>query len=103
MTFQRDPGTILAATEAMRTRDTFTRDQVAYLIALAYDTGRIHGYADDLAETVGCWQNYAPPPRLTRKQRIAERLAEYERTAGPAAYRGGPVNWDASTALRDAA
>lgn len=95
-----NPGTTLAAVHAMQTLDTFTRGQVAYLIALAYETGRLHGYADDLADTIGTWQEHPAPARLTRQQRIAQRLADY----GPAPrYTGGPVDWETGLPVREAA
>ena len=31
---------------------------------------------------------------------IADRLAEYERTAGPVRYHGGPVDWETGRPLR---
>lgn len=105
MTITLDPGTTLAATEALRTRrgQGWTDEQVAYLIALAYQTGRIHGYAEDLAETLGTWREHAAPARLTRAQRIQARLAEAERLYGPARYTGGPVDWETGRPLRGAA
>lgn len=99
MTYKPDPGTTLAATEAMRTQDTFTRDQVAYLIAVAYQVGRQHTLTQDLAETIACWDEHATPPQ-TREQRIAARMAHYERTSGPARYHGGPVDWNTGQPVR---
>jgi hypothetical protein len=95
---QDNPGTVLAATDALRWRrgGLWTDAEVAYLIHLAYETGRLHGYSEDMAELVGTWQEHAPPPRFTREQRIAERLAETERLYGPPRYRGGPVAWEAA-------
>lgn len=105
MTITLDPGTTLAATEALLERrgQPWTDEQVAYLIALAYRTGRIHGYAEDLADTLGGWQEHAPAPQLTREQRKAERLAAYERDAGPPRFAGGPVDWETGEPLRGAA
>lgn len=89
-------------------QQTFTRDQVAYLISLAYQAGRRHAAADDLAEMVGCWQEYAEAPR-TREQRVADRMAEMDRLARIRAARegrpyrihpGGPVDWDTGRPVR---
>jgi hypothetical protein len=99
VTYKPDPGTTLAAIEAMRTQDTFTRDQVAYLIAVAYQVGRRHTLAEDLAETVACWDEHATPAQ-TRERRIAARIAAYERTSGPATYLGGPVDWETGQPVR---
>jgi len=98
-----DPGTTLAATTAIREgQHTFTREQAAYLVALAYHTGRLHAAAEDLAEVAACWAEYAQP-RPTREQRIAARMAEMDQAARQAAARagrpyrihpGGPVDWE---------
>lgn len=97
-----DPGTTLAATDALRHRRgrQWTDEQVAYLTALAYETGRLRGHADDLAETVATWNEHATPAQ-TREQRVAARLADMERRAGPAVYRGGPVDWDTGQPVRE--
>lgn len=101
MTNNLDPGTTLAATEALRSRRgrPWTDEQVAYLVALAYDTGRRHALAADLAETVACWQENHTPAQ-TREQRVAARLADMERRSGPPTYRGGPVDWETGLPLR---
>ena len=95
MTTTLNPGTTLAAAHALRTRrgGTWTDEQVAYLIHLAYQSGRAAAAAEDLAETVACWQQHLPP-QVTREQRVQARLAQMEAAAGPATYRGGPVDWD---------
>lgn len=71
-----DPGTTLAATEALQHRrgGRWTDAEVAYLIALAYEVGRLHGYSEDVAETAACWREHAQP-QPTREQRVAARLA----------------------------
>lgn len=70
------PGTILAATDALcfRRGRGWSDEEVAHLVRLAYDTGRLHGWAADMAELEGCWREHAEP-RKTRQDRIAERLA----------------------------
>lgn len=103
MTITLDPGTTLAATDALQYRRgrTWTDEQVAYLIALAYETGRIHGYADDLAETVETWREHVTPARTTRAQRQAARDAVM-RNPPPGTYNGGPVDWNTGRPLRTA-
>lgn len=88
MTLQ--PGVTLAACHALTgPQELFTRAQVAYLIDLAYQTGLAHGRAYDEAQLLTGWlEHHTDPP--TRADRIA---AEVNR-AGPATYRGGPVDWD---------
>ncbi|MEH1013061.1 hypothetical protein V6U90_08110 [Micromonospora sp. CPCC 206060] len=97
-------GGILAATDAMRSdQQTYTREQVAYLMHLAYDSGRTARYVGDLAELHAGWARH-PIQRPTAEQRYAERMAEMTAAAGqvnaelgrPAGYRydGGPVQWE---------
>lgn len=98
-----DAGTILRATNALKAgQSAFTANQVAYLIALAYDTGRRHAAAEDIAATVGCWSEYANPAQA-RGARIAAELAGMDDLARRRAERegrpyrlhpGGPVDWD---------
>ncbi len=74
-------GVTLKAVEALEQQKTFTRAQMAYLVALAYDSGLTQGRADlaehlakaeSMAEIAACWdEHYQPKP--TRKQRIARR------------------------------
>lgn len=101
MTSTLSPGTTLAAVEAMRGQDTFTRDQVAYLVHLAYETGRLHGYAREMADTVECWQDHLQP-RATRAQRKAARDAVM-RNPPTGTYTGGPVDWETGQPLRETA
>lgn len=59
---------------------TFTNSQVAYLMALAFNSGAELGKilsAEDLAEDAASWVEFAQP-RATRERRIAERHAEME-------------------------
>lgn len=95
-------GGVLAATTAMQDpHRIYTRDEVAYLMHLAYEAGRLHAAAEDHAETAACWAEFAQP-RPTREQRVAERLAEMDRVARMKAlredrpyrvYHGGEVDW----------
>lgn len=93
MTYKPTPGMTLIAVAAMQRQETFSRAQVAYLIAVAYEVGRRHTLAEDLHETIACWDADATPIQ-TREKRIAARLAEYERLSGPPRYHGGPVDWE---------
>jgi hypothetical protein len=104
VTITLDPGTTLAATDALKHRrgQTWTDEQVAYLIALAYQTGRLHGFADDLAETVETWREHVSPARITRAQRKAAREAQM-RNPPAGTYMGGPVDWETGKPLRGAA
>lgn len=74
-----DAGITLNAADALAdsNRQHFTRAQVAYLIALAYQSGRAHAAAEDMAETVACWLEFAQPA-ATREQRVAARHAEMQ-------------------------
>lgn len=108
MTYQPDPGTTLAAAEALfGDQQVFTRDQVAYLLALALDQRRI----TDLAETLATWAaaEHAPPSRTPRvAARIAEMTAntrQIHRARGwpdDYEYTGGPVDWDTGLATQPA-
>lgn len=94
MTTKLDPGTTLAATTALQQRrgTGWSDEQVAYLIALAYSTGRRHGAAEDHADMVACWARHLrQPPAQTAEQLVQERLAAMEGLYGPPTYRGGPV------------
>lgn len=102
------PGVTLAAVEALRIQQTFTREQVAYLMALAYESGRAQAAGEDLAETIACWTEH-PLPSLTREQRVAQRMAEMDRLARAQAARegrpyrlhpGGPVDWETGEPVR---
>lgn len=95
-------GTTLRAIDAIRSpQQTYTRDQVAYLMHLAYLSGRTTRALDDLAELHGTWAEHREP-RITREQRVAERIADMEQAARRAAHLegrahhdhpGGPVDW----------
>lgn len=103
------PGVVLAAADALRSgQQNFTAAQVAALIHLAYETGRRHGAAEDMAEVVACWHEFAEP-RRTREERVKARLAEMEAYARQRAaregspyrpYPGGPVDWETGRPVR---
>lgn len=93
MTYRVEAGGILAASEALadRTRKTYSRAEVAYFLALAYASGRKQLHFEEFWDCAPLAQR--PDPAEIRRRRIAQRLAEYERLAGPPRYRGGPVRW----------
>ena len=105
----RDAGTALrAATALQRGQQTFTGEQVAYLMHLAYDSGRTATYLADLAEQHCNWQDHAAE-RRTYEQLVADRLAEMDRAARVRAeregrpyriYPGGPVDWETGEPVR---
>ena len=90
------PGATLSATQAITAgQESYTPEQVAYLLALAYETGRWHHWDEDMAEV---WAEQDPPGRCTvvrpraknaLARRKAERMAEYERLSGSPRFAGG--------------
>lgn len=102
-------GVTLRAADALRQgQETFTSAQVAYLVALAFESGRTAAAGEDLAETVACWVEHANPRRV-RGDRVAARVAEMEAAARRWAeqagrqyrpYRGGPVDWETGQPVR---
>ena len=102
-------GGILAAAAALQdpARQTFNREQVAYLMHLAYDAGRTATYLDDIAELHAGWaRNRDPQP--TAEQRYLERMAEMDAHAQARAareghpyapYRGGAVDFETGRPL----
>lgn len=72
-------GVALNAAEALEHQQTFTRAQVAYLMHLAYESGRTSSHREDLAELTCVW-NDRLEPRRTYEQRVADRRGEM--TAG---------------------
>jgi hypothetical protein len=85
VTYQPDPGTTLAAVEAIDSaQKAFTRQQVAYLVAVAYRSGLTHGQAYDIGELLATWADEHPEPP-TREDRIAAEIAR----GGPALFTGG--------------
>jgi hypothetical protein len=79
------PGTTLAAVEAMRSQDTFTRDQVAYLVHLAYTSGLATGHTRQVVELLDTWAERPATPLPDRAARIAAEVA----AAGPPRFLGG--------------
>ncbi|MFG2165541.1 hypothetical protein [Micromonospora chersina] len=92
-------GGILAAAGALQdpTRQTFTRAEVAYLMRLAYDSGRTATYLEDVAELHATWARH-PIHRPTAEQRYEQRLTEMG--GRDVAYRGGPVDWETGRPVR---
>lgn len=98
----------LAAADALRKQQTFTRAQVAYIAHLAYESGRTAAYRDDLAELHGTWARHRAGRR--HAELVAERVAEYSDAAArlnarlgrPLGYRydGGPVGWETAWPAR---
>lgn len=102
-------GGILAAADALTSgQETFTRDQVAYLLRLAYDSGRTAQYVGDIAELHADWARH-PQQRATAEERYQQRMAEMAASAAqinaelgrPPGYRydGGPVDWETGRPL----
>jgi hypothetical protein len=92
-------GGILAAAGALQdpTRQTFTRAEVAYLMRLAYDSGRTATYLDDIAELHATWARH-PQHRVSGEQRYEQRLAEMGgRTC---TYHGGEVDFETGRPVR---
>lgn len=73
-------GVTLKAARALPRQRTFTREQVAYIVALAYDSGRTATYREDLAEMHSVWEDRAEM-RRTYEQVVARRLADLEESA----------------------
>ena len=101
-------GDILAAADTLQgPQQTFTRDEVAYLMHLAYDAGRTATYVEDIAELHATWARN-PIHRPTAEQRYRERMAEMDALGQARAaaegrpYRphpGGPVDWHTGRVL----
>lgn len=88
---------------AFPTLDSYTPAQVAYLMRLAYLSGRQAQFDDELADLYRCW--YARRDwRPTADDLLAERRAGIDRDRRDLnrrlgrpddyAYPGGPVEWD---------
>jgi len=108
-------GEVLAAVDELRSQQSFTRDQVARLMQLAFDSGRYAGYKEDLAELREVWASRAEQ-RESYEQRVTGRIADMERCAAhlavrmheangrlPWKYEGGPVDWETGRPLRESA
>lgn len=84
----------------------WTDDQVAYLVDLAWDSGRAYEWrrlAEGHAELDACWR---PVGRAAYEQRIAERIREMEDAAAQmpgntwhGQYPGGPVDYETGAVL----
>lgn len=73
---QLTAGVTLNAVDALTgPQQTFTRDQVAYLIALAFRSGRSQWYRSEMAEAECQWEDNAKP-RATHERRVAAMHAE---------------------------
>ncbi|MDG4770677.1 hypothetical protein [Solwaraspora sp. WMMD792] len=100
-------GTVLRAAEALGERETFTREQVAHLLALAYQSGRADRHAAEVAELRASWTE-RPVPRPTREQRIraeVDAMAAYaaaQETTWRGQYPGGPVDYETGRITRPA-
>jgi hypothetical protein len=70
------PGSTIGAAAALTSgQRTYDAAQVAYLIALAYDSGRTASLREDLAEIHCTWEDHQEP-RRSYEQVVAARLAE---------------------------
>ena len=77
--FPLTAGVTVAGARALLTQDTFSRDQVAYLLGLAFWSGtRVRTLADAAELAAAAEANLEPRP--TREARVAQRMAEMERT-----------------------
>ncbi|MEU4570804.1 hypothetical protein [Micromonospora sp. NPDC023956] len=103
-------GGILAAADALHSpQQTFTRDQVAYLMHLAYDSGRTAHHLEDVAR-LHCTGIDNAFLRRTHEQRVADEIADMTARAERLhadmgrppgyEYRGGPVDWDTGRPVR---
>ncbi|WFE45325.1 hypothetical protein [Verrucosispora sp. WMMD1129] len=102
-------GGILAASAALQgPQQTFTREQVAYLMHLAYDAGRTATVLDDVARA-HCTALDADTLRRTFEQRVADELAAMDQAARARAkrerrpyriYPGGAVDWETGEPVR---
>lgn len=103
-------GGILAAADALRgPQQTFNREQVAYLMHLAYDSGRTATHLADVAR-IHCASEDSGWMRPTYEQRVAEEIAEMSSRAARIhaelghppgyEYRGGAVEWETGRPVR---
>jgi hypothetical protein len=75
--YEPEAGLTQIITGLLETRETFTRSQVAYLIALAFESGSRTAHREDLAEIV-VDSPWAEDPRVTYERAVARRRAEAE-------------------------
>lgn len=78
--YDHEAGLTGIITDLMKTRETFTRSQVAYLLSLAFESGSRTRHREDLAEIV-VGAPWAEDPREMYRKRVAERRAEIDRLA----------------------
>lgn len=97
-----------AAAALRRGQQTYNAEQVAYLMALAYDSGRTATYLADLARQ-HCTGLDNATARRTYEQRVADELAEMDAVARARAARerrpyrihpGGAVDWETGQPVR---
>jgi hypothetical protein len=101
----REAGTVLKAAAALqRGQQTFTGEQVAYLMHLAYDAGRTATILDDLAQVHASFAAHSW--RQTYEQWVTAQIAAMEATADRqpwntwrGQYPGGPVDWETGRPL----
>jgi len=94
--YPRSAGVTLNAVEAMRTQETFSRAQLAYVAALAFAAGAAARTAGDAAELESAREAHFVP-RETRDARIARRMAEMAEAheiAHLRRYGRPPEQWD---------
>ncbi|MFI6759439.1 hypothetical protein ACIBF5_09900 [Micromonospora sp. NPDC050417] len=102
-------GITLRAVDAIESgQQTFTREQAAYLMHLAFDAGRTATHLEDVAE-VHCAAQDNATMRATYEAKVAVRMAEMSAAADrinhqlgrPPGYRydGGPVDWETGAPL----
>lgn len=88
-------GVTLSAVEALGSAEIFTRDQVAYLIHLAYlSGGRTRNLLED-AELVATFAEHVTP-KIVREQRILARIAAMTEAAARARNGPPPRYWPAA-------
>jgi len=118
VTYAITPGGVLRAAEALQSdRESFDRNEVAYLLQLAYTSGSTDREVADVAELHATWERHGVRP-LTPEERYAARMDEMAKAAAAAAeaaerpyneHPGGPVDWhtgepvDEATAILSAA
>lgn len=110
------PGATLSAIEALaHPQDLWTSEQVAYVIALAFESGHASGYATADAELVEALIGaLGGPEAKTRKQAVdwhhkaiearelRRRADDEARLPRPGDYLGGPVDWETGRPVREA-
>lgn len=90
------PGVHYAPAEALRTQQTFTRDQVAWLMAQAMRWGYEHRVDEENAVWPDTELIFSAGDTIKAIEREQTRRAfdAASRLPSPGDYRGGPVRWD---------